>query len=157
MARRMTMAFLFALAAGFIGAVLCSSFTPTAFGEEGQTVQAPPPMHKMGFSGIAGDEEYLYVMAGGKIMAYQLSDMSLVKTVALPDPPAEALPPKPETTTKNPPPFGHPHGGGLHGLWANDRYLFVLAGPVVYEYSTPDLTLVSTKVLPKPEPPTVTN
>ncbi len=157
MARRMTMAFLFALAAGFVGAVLCSSFTPTAFGQDEQTVQVTPSMlHKMGLSGISGEQDYLYVMAGGKIMAYQTSDMSLLKTVDLPDPPADALPPKPDVT-QPPPSFPHPHGGGPHGLWAGNRYLFVLAGPVIYEYTTPDLTLVSTKVLPKPELPVSTN
>ncbi|MHC1728636.1 MAG: hypothetical protein AB9866_21975 [Syntrophobacteraceae bacterium] len=149
---RMIMAFFIALAASLSGAAFFSGLLGTAFGQEIMPPPPPPMFHKMGHSGISGDHEYLYVMAGGKILLYQLSDMALVKTVDLPDPPAGALPPKPEVT-ELPPPFPPPHGGGPHGLWLGDNFLFVLAGPLIHEYSTPDLTFISSKELPKPEFP----
>ncbi|MFZ2445846.1 MAG: hypothetical protein WAW37_05775 [Syntrophobacteraceae bacterium] len=152
-ARKMTMALIFALTLSLSGAALFSCYLGAAFGATEEAVQPPPPMFpKMGLSGITGDQDYLYVLAGGKIMLYQLNDMVLVKTVDLPDPPSGALPPKPDLS-QFPPPFPPPHGGGPHGLWVGGSFLYVLAGPVIHEYSTPDLSLVSSKELPRPELP----
>ena len=160
--RKVTLLVAFLLAPGFILAVLFHAIPETAFGQSVQSEQPPSPLmfFKMGLSGIAGDEDHLFVMAGGKIMVYQISGMSLLKSVDLPDPPADALPPKPNFSSFDPrsnpppfpPPFAHPHGRP-QGLWASDHFLFVLAGPMIYEYSTPDLALVSTTQLPKPELP----
>lgn len=110
----------------------------------------PRPMfHLLGVSGIGADHEYLYVMADGKIMQYETTTMKLMKTVTLPEPP-----PPPSTTpgrtdsSQPPPPMA-----GAHGLWPGDGVLYVLAGPVIYVYSTPDLTRQTTVELPKPELP----
>jgi len=114
-----------------------------------------PPMpamfHKMGLSGLCGDKSNLYVMAGGKILEYSLSDMTLKLSVDLPDLPAPSAPPEgPVSSGKNSPP---PPPNAPHGLYAIDGYLYVLAGPVVYRYSTPDLKLQTSVELPKPHAP----
>jgi hypothetical protein len=110
--------------------------------------RAMPPM--MG-SGIAGDKQNLYVVAGPKIMQFSLADLKLTKTVDLPKP---ALP-KEKEGMPCPPPL--PPMGGPHGLWVGDGALYVVAGPMLYKFSTPDLTLKSTAELPKPEPPKAGN
>jgi hypothetical protein len=109
----------------------------------------------MALSGISGDQQNLYVLAGGKIMQYGLADLKLLKTVDLPKPvPPSNIPPKgKEEACKFPPPS--PHMTGPQGLWAGGGSLYVLAGPVIHRYSTPDLTFKTTVELPKPEfPPT---
>lgn len=105
---------------------------------------------KFSITGISGDQQYLYVMAGGKILAYRLTDMTLVHSVDLPDPgPPKGAPAKqPDSGKLPPPPPPLPHG-----LWAGNGALYVLAGPFVYTYSVPDLTLQHTLQLPKPELP----
>ena len=153
--RKLTLVLALLLVPGFLVAGLFNAVTETAFGQSDQLLPPPPMSPKMGMSGIAGDDTHLYVMAGGKILEYQTSDMSLLKSVDLPDLPADALPPKPDFSKfdpqNGPPPFPGPHGGPPRGLWASDTNLFVLAGPMVYEYSIPDLSLVSTTQLPKPD------
>lgn len=148
---RIVVAFFLAFTASLSGAAIFSTFLGTAFGQE---ILPPPPhmFHKMAHSGIAGDHEYLYVLAGGKIHLYQMSDLTLLKSINLPNPPELPAPPK-DDNAPFPPPFPPPHGGGPHGLWVGDSYLFVLAGPVIHEYSVPDLTFIATKELPKPEMP----
>jgi hypothetical protein len=124
--------------------------------------EGPPPhhgmFHMMGLSGISGDQQNLYVLAGGKIMQYSLVDLKLLKTVDLPKPvPPSSLPPKgKEESGMFPPPPPFPMAGP-HGLWAGDGALYVLAGPVIHRYSTPDLTFKTTVELPKPEPPKTGN
>ena len=119
--------------------------------------EGPPPhhgmFHMMGLSGISGDQQNLYVLAGGKIMQYGLADLKLLKTVDLPKPvPPSNLPPKgKEEYGKFPPP--PPHHRGPQGLWAGDGALYVLAGPMVHKFSTPDLTLKTSVELPRPEFP----
>jgi hypothetical protein len=44
---------------------------------------------------------------------------------------------------------------GPHGLWTGNGSLYVLAGPVVYRYTTPDLALKATIELPEPEFPEI--
>jgi len=52
-------------------------------------------------------------------------------------------------------PDGRPMPGpGLSGICTDGIYLYVLAGPNVYQYSLPDLTLTKTLEIPRPEPPT---
>jgi hypothetical protein len=103
--------------------------------------------HRLGPASVVADQEYLYVVAGPKIMQYSLTDLKLVKTVDLPKP---ALPKEQEARPFPPP---HPPMGGPPGLWAGEGSLYVLAGPMLYRFSTPDLTLKTTAELPKPEPP----
>ncbi len=115
------------------------------------TSGTPPPFFPgFGAAGISGDTQYLYVMAGGKLLEYQLTNMTLLLSVDLPDPG-----PPPEITTSSttpssgqlpPPPPPMPQG-----LWAGNGYLYVLLGPSVYTYSVPSLTLQNTVALPKPE------
>ena len=146
-------ALIIALAASLSIAAFFSFVFNSAFGATEDSAQAPPPMfHKMGITGITGDLDYLYVMAGGKILLYKQSDMNLQKTVDLPDPPSSTLEPIPDPS-EFPPPFPPPHGGGPHGLWVGASSLYVLAGPMIYEYSTPDLVLISSTELPRPEFP----
>jgi hypothetical protein len=118
-----------------------------------RTEEFPPPpakFHMLGLSGICADQQYLYVMAGGKIMEYGITDLKLLKSMDLPEP----VPPssgaakarEPGPCPPFPPPMAAPHG-----LWAGDHVLYVLAGHVIYRYSTPDLKLQATVELPKPE------
>jgi len=124
------------------------------------TQPPPPPFNpKIGLSGIAGDQHSIYVMAAGKIFQYELASMKLVNSVDLPDlaPPKEGPPPPPKDMQKK----GHdgkcghhPHmGGPPQGLWTAGNSLYVLAGPMLYRYSIPDLKLDQTQELPKPEFP----
>ena len=53
-------------------------------------------------------------------------------------------------TTPDGRPVPGPH---FSGVCTDGINLYVLAGPVVYQYSLPDLTLVKTLELPLPEPP----
>ena len=111
---------------------------------------------RFGPTGISGDQQYLYVMAGGKILEYQLTDMTLLRSVALPDPGPPGQISTSSTATGSgkfpPPPPPMPHG-----LWAGNGSLYVLQGPSVYTYSVPDLTLQNTVQLPKPELPQTGN
>jgi hypothetical protein len=104
-----------------------------------------PPL--MGPGGIATDKQFLYVLAGPKIMQFSLEDLRLLKTVDLPKP----TPPKEKAAMPCPPPF--PPKGVPQGLCAGDGSLYVLAGPVIYRFKTPDLTMESSAQLPKPEMP----
>jgi len=63
-------------------------------------------------------------------------------------------PPKEEAAMSCPPP---PPGGGPHGLCAGDGVLYVLAGPMIYRFRTPDLALETSAQLPKPEMPKTGN
>ena len=98
-------------------------------------------------SGLVADKQHLYVVVGPKILQYGLADLKLVKTVDLPKPEL----PKEKEARPCPPPY--PPMGGPQGLWAGEGSLYVLAGPMLYRFSTPDLTLKTTAELPKPEPP----
>lgn len=116
----------------------------------GGRLNAPAGFHPFAPSGICADQQYLYVMAGGKIMQYGLTDMTLLKTVDLPEPvPPQNTPPK-ETKSAQAPPFPPPMHGP-QGLWVGGDALYILAGPVVYQYTTPDLKLKTTVKLPPPE------
>jgi hypothetical protein len=135
------------------GGLLLTIVTVFAAPPEGH----PPPhvmFHQMRLSGISGDQQNLYVLAGGKIMQYGLADLKLLKTVDLPKPvPPSSLPPKGKEESGKFPPPPPPHHGGPQGLWAGGGALYVLAGPAIHQYSTPDLTFKTTVELPKPEFP----
>lgn len=110
----------------------------------------PPPVH--GVSGICGDKTYLYVMAGGEILQYGITEteLKLLISVEVPVPPPPLTPPPQEPNfDQNPPPplpMCMPHG-----LWITDGFLYVLNGPMIHRYSTPDLRLLTTIDLPRPE------
>ena len=108
-----------------------------AFGDPPQEAPHPGIFQFMGPSGISGNQQHLYVLAGGKIMQYSLADLKPLKTVALPK--AEPGESKPFPTP------------GPHGIWAGEKLLFVLSGPMFYEYSIPDLTFKTSVALPKPD------
>jgi hypothetical protein len=135
---------------------LCS-FAGVANPQQTSHVQPPPAIFaKLGLTGIAADQQYLYVMAGGKILQYKISDMTFVRSVDLPDiTPPQGPPPKPLEPRKFPP--HHPMGGPPHGLWAANGVLYVLGGPSVHLYNLPDLTLKNSVQLPKPDLPEVAN
>lgn len=112
----------------------------------------PPPFTKLlmfSVSGMGADRQNLYVMAGGTIMQYGLTDMKLLKTVDLPE-----LPPPPVGKDGFPcPPFPPPGSAPPHGIYAGEGFLYVLLGPRVYRYSTPELILKDTVEIPRPEVP----
>jgi hypothetical protein len=128
-----------------------------AYPQQASDVQPPPAtFFKLGLTGIAADQQYLYVMAGGKILQYKITEMTLLRSVDLPDiAPPQCTPSKPPDPGKFPP--HPPMGGPPHGLWAGNGSLYVLMGPVVCTYSVPDLILQKTVQLPKPELPQVGN
>lgn len=133
-----------------------------------------PPM--MGPPMVCSDQQNVYVLVGGKVMQYGASDLKLVKSVDIPLPPppqdkdkegtktegAQQPPPPPMEGHHGPPPC---FGGGPQGphspmggpprpmLWTGDHALFVMLGPMIYRYSTPDLKLQATLEIPKPECP----
>lgn len=109
------------------------------------TTGGPPPPPMGSPSGICSDDSMLYVVADGKIMQFQISDLSLIATLNLPRPPA------PPSSAQYPPP--PPAGGGAHGAWITGGTLYVLAGHTVFRYSIPDLTLQAPVELPRPAPP----
>lgn len=127
----------------------------TTFASGSDVTQPPfPPM--FGMAGICTDQTYLYAVAAGKIMEYALTDMSLVRTVDLPEPPA---PPSVSATgtdagscaSGNCPP--HPPFARSQWLLTSGGSLYIMAGPMIYRYSIPDLVLQGSVDLPKPELP----
>lgn len=137
---------------GFALTLMLVSTTGVVFAQQFERMQPPSPMHRQqALTGICGDQQFLYVMAGSKIMRYGIADLKLQKTVELPErtPPASG------------PPMGGPQSGQMppstpptpipHGLWAGNGFLYVLAGPVIYKFMTPDLTLQTSVELPKPD------
>jgi hypothetical protein len=134
----------------FLCLTLCS--IDRAINAEQSAGDAPADFCKLGLAGITSDQKNLYVMAGGRILQYDLAGASLLQTVSLPDLPAPPNGPPPAATDNGnfppPPPPAIPHG-----IWAGAGSLYVLAGPSVYIYSVPDLTLANTIQLPKPALP----
>lgn len=114
----------------------------------------PPPLHPMmGPSGICGDGDglYLYVMAGGRILQYEIATMELKNSVDLPKPVlSQDAATRGIASGQQPPP---PPMAGPHGLWIREDLLYVLAGPVIHRYSIPDLTLGNSTELPRPTIP----
>jgi len=106
-----------------------------------------PPM---GVSGIYGTPQHLYVLAGCKIMQYNLPDLKLLKSIDLPKPVPPAAAPPGQVQGHKPPP---PPMAGAQAFWGSNKALYVLAGPMLYQYSLPDLTLKNKVELPKPKPP----
>jgi hypothetical protein len=136
---------------GFALSLVVSSATVPAFAQSTQKM-APPPaiVHLLGLSGICADQQYLYVMAGGKIMQYEISDLKLLRTVDLPElPPPPKVSPKETGSGQLPAP--PPQMAAPHGLCASEGFLYVLAGPVILRYSTTDLALQGSVELPKPK------
>ena len=142
-----------------LAVVLALSLSMVVFAAQTKDTLLPPPFNpKMGMSGICGDQRYLYVMAAGKILQYELSSMKLLNTVELPDlpPPPRGHLPLNDLSRKahnGKCPHHHPMPGPPQGLWTGGNYLYAMAGPVVYRYSLPDLKLDLTQELPKPDLP----
>ncbi len=142
-----------------LGLALCSISIPLAAYAQQTTSSTQPAagafvLARFGPTGISGDQQYLYVMASGKILEYQLADMALLRSVDLPVPKPPGAVSTSATATDSgkfpPPPPPMPQG-----LWAGNGFLYVLAGPAVCVYSVPDLSLQNTVQLPKPELPQV--
>jgi hypothetical protein len=149
--RKMAILVVFGLTLCLIAGVTCAGQTA------GSSQPCPADFAKFGLAGIAGDQQNLYVMAGGKIHQYNLTGTSLLQSVDLPDlPPPPGDAPPPAASSDTPPPHHH-HPPMTHGLWAGNGYLYVLAGPVVYIYSAPGLALKNTVQLPKPTLPQAGN
>jgi hypothetical protein len=115
----------------------------------------PPPHFMRGPGGLCADASNLYVIQGGRILQYALTDLtSLAATVDLPKPdlPASTASSGSESTEKIPPP---PPMGGSGGCWAGDGALFVVAGPMLHRYTTSETgPVLDTSIeLPRPEPP----
>jgi hypothetical protein len=140
---------------GFALSLVVSSATGPAFAQSTQKMESPPPIgHLLGLSGICVDQQYLYVMAGGKIMQYEISDIKLLRAVDLPElPPPPQVSPKDAGSGQLPP----PQMAAPHGLCASEGFLYVLAGPLFFRYSTPDLTLQNSVELPRPRLPQAGN
>ena len=94
---------------------------------------------------MATDKQHLYVLAGPMITQFSLNDLKLLKSVDLPKP----RPPKEKADMPFPPPF--PPMGGTR-LLVGDGSLYVLAGPMLFQFSTPDLVLKTTAELPRLPP-----
>lgn len=147
---------------GFVAALVLSSASGAVSAHHPEGMQPPPPMfHPMGPSGISADKQHLYVLMDGKIMQFGAADMKLVKTVDLPKPslPSVARPADVPPQGRPPghcPPFGPPMAGPL-GIYASESFLYVVAGPVIHQFSTPDLKLLNSVELPGPEQPQAGN
>lgn len=116
------------------------------------TATLPPPPHGVGPAAACTDGTSLYVLQGTQMLQYTLPDLTLAKTVALPQPEpvttnAETSTTTATTTATLPPP---PHGGPS-SICTNASSLYVLQGSMMLQYTLPGLTLVTTVELPKPE------
>jgi hypothetical protein len=142
---------------GFALSLVMSSATVPAFAQSAQKMAPPPPIVQLlGLSGICVDQQYLYVMAGGKIIQYEISDLKLIRAVDLPElPPPPKVSPKETGSSQLPAP--PPQMAAPHGLSASEGFLYVLAGPLLFRYSTPDLTLQNSVELPRPKLPQAGN
>ena len=58
-----------------------------------------------------------------------------------------------EMTLPTIPNGGPTRGPSLSGICTDGIHLYVLAGPMVHQYTLPDLTLTNSLELPRPEPP----
>lgn len=97
----------------------------TVYGQQTSSGSLPSPavFFKFGLTDIFGDQQYLYVMAGGKIMQYEAAKMTLLRSVDLPEPtlPKDAPPPPKVTDAGHfppPPPLSH-------GLWVGNNSLCI--------------------------------
>jgi len=116
--------------------------------QAGDVPAAPGPFPNFGPPGICADSQYLYAVAGGKIIQYKLADLSQVKAVDLPEP---VPPPSVSGTGMDAPP--PPHFARSQWLLVTGGYLYVMVGPMVYQYSTSGLVLQTSVELPRPEFP----
>lgn len=132
----------------------CMTAYDAAFSQAGD-MPRPGPM--MGAEGICADQQYLYAVTGGKILQYALSTMTLARSVDLPEPPP---PPNISATGsetaasqsgKFPPP--PPFLARSQWLLIAGSSLYVMMGPMIYQYSIPNLVLQNSVDLPKPELP----
>jgi hypothetical protein len=127
---------------------------PMGMGPQPPMGMGPPPhmFHMPGQPGIHADQQHVYVLAGDKIMQYAVGDMKPEKTVTLPEPtpPAGAAPEGTEPGRQQPP---RHRMGGPQTLYGSGGFLYVVAGPTIYRYGIPDLTLKNTVQLPDPKCP----
>ena len=106
-------------------------------------------------SGTCTDGQYLYVLQGPVIHQYELSDLTLKNTVELPRPqPQEDMSLKSQG--------GYAFGRGRKSrcnrppraqACTDGQNLYVVAGPLIFQYTLPDLTLSKTVELSKPDLP----
>ncbi len=81
-------------------------FAVAAYGQQTSSGSLPSPAlyFKFGLSGIAGDQQYLYVMTGGKIMQYRNENgaLTLLASFDLPQPPVPSGAQPPPRATGHP-------------------------------------------------------
>ena len=129
---------------GFRGASARQIFQP---GLTSAFAQSNKPPRGAGVSSVCTDKNYLYAIQGPMINQYALPDLTLVKSVELPKPELAADSESGSAATLPTP----PRGGAPCALCTDGAYLYVVQGSFVYQYSLPDLTLVQSVELPKPE------
>lgn len=127
---------------------------PTGMGPHPPMGMGPAPhmFHMPGQPGIHADQQHVYILAGNRIMQYAVGDMKLVKTVSLPEP-APPAGPAPEGAQPGAQPPPRHHMGGPPTLYGSGGFLYIVAGPTIYRYGIPDLTLKNTVQLPDPKCP----
>ncbi len=130
-------------------------FVPAVNGLCQPATSAPsmPPMFLRGHGSAAlfGEGQYLYVLVGGNLLEYKSDTMALVHSVRLNGCMAGGVPGAatgPMSSGRMPPP-----PLPAQSLWAGGGKVFVLAGPVICVYKSPDLTLEKTVMLPGPPKP----
>ena len=118
------------------------------------TGAAPPPprfFHGCCPAAMVGDGQHLYVTAGGKVLEYKLEGMTIEHSADFPACPPPGMKGKKMAEGHFPPMPPPPPPQGV--LWAGNGRLYVLAGPAIYVYKTPGLSLQNTVKLPMPKPP----
>lgn len=121
-----------------------------------QPAGPPPPMPPMslraqGATAIFGEGQYLYVLAGGKLLEYKIDTMTLIHSVKLNGGTVGAVP---SSANREVSPMRMPFPPlPAQSLWAGGGKVFVLAGPVICVFKSPDLTREKTVMLPGPKPP----
>ncbi len=103
----------------------------------------PPPDMK---SALCTDGTYLYVGMGRFVFQYDMTDSSLINTLELEE--LEPVETRDDATGESEPPLRAPM---VSGISTDGARLYVLVGPLVHQYSLPDLEFLEYFQIPKPE------
>ncbi|MEW6381517.1 MAG: hypothetical protein AB1611_18210 [bacterium] len=98
-----------------------------------------------GHADVCTDGTYLYAVQGPLIHQYAILDLSLVKSIELPQ---TAVSSDTENSTATLPP---PPGPGPSAVCTDVSYLYVLQGSLMHQYALPDMAFIKTVELPQPE------